>query len=44
MPTITTERTKQIQAILARRLPLREKIASVEENLRSLNRSLETLT
>ena len=38
MQTITTERTRQIQAIIARRLPLREKIATVETNLRSLDR------
>ena len=44
MPTITTERTRQIQAIVAQRLPLREKIATVEHNLRSLARSLETLS
>ena len=52
MPTITTERTKQIQAIVAQRLPLREKIASVEQNLRSeampsglsLAHSLDTLS
>ncbi|MDJ0568736.1 MAG: hypothetical protein QNJ53_06780 [Pleurocapsa sp. MO_192.B19] len=43
MQIATTERTKQIQAILERRLPLREKIATVEGNLRSLSRSLETL-
>jgi hypothetical protein len=36
MQITTTERTKQIQAILARRLPLREKIAAVEGNLRLL--------
>ncbi|WP_319421713.1 hypothetical protein [Pleurocapsa sp. FMAR1] len=44
MQIATTERTKQIQAILNRRLPLREKIATVEANLRSLSRSLETLS
>ena len=32
MQTITTERTRQIQAIIAQRLPLREKIATVENN------------
>jgi hypothetical protein len=44
MQTMTTERTRQIQAIIAQRFPLREKIAAVEENLRALSRSLETLT
>ena len=44
MQITTAERTKQIQAILARRLPLREKIAAVEGNLRSLSHSLETLS
>ena len=44
MQTIITERTKQIQAIVAQRLPLREKIATVEQNLRSLSLSLETLS
>ena len=44
MQTITTERTRQIQAIIAQRLPLREKIATVENNLRSLDSSLKTLT
>ncbi|MEM8722605.1 MAG: hypothetical protein AAGE84_25505 [Cyanobacteria bacterium P01_G01_bin.39] len=44
MHTTTTERTKQIQAILTRRLPLREKIAAVEANLRSLSDSLATLS
>lgn len=44
MQTVTTERTKQIKAIITQRLPLREKIATVEQNLRSLDRSLETLT
>ena len=44
MQTITTERTRQIQAIITQRLPLREKIATVEQNLRSLSHSLETLT
>ena len=43
MQTITTERTRQIQAIIAKRLPLKEKIAAVENNLRSLSHSLETL-
>ncbi len=43
MQITTAERTKQIQAILDQRLPLREKIATVEGNLRSLSRSLETL-
>jgi hypothetical protein len=41
MQTITTERTRQIQAIIAQRLPLRKKIAIIEENLRSLSRSLD---
>lgn len=44
MQIATTQRTKQIQEILNQRLPLREKIATVEVNLRSLNRCLETLT
>ena len=44
MQITTTQRTKQIQAILERRLPLREKIAAVEGNLRSLSYSLEALS
>ena len=44
MQITTTQRTKQIQAILERRLPLREKIAVVESNLRSLSYSLKTLS
>ena len=44
MQIVTTDRAKQIQEILSRRLPLREKIATVEGNLRSLSRSLETLS
>ena len=44
MMQITTKRTRQIQAILDRRLPLREKIAAVEGNLRSLSHSLATLS
>ncbi len=44
MQIATPARTKQIQAILTRRLPLREKIASVEAKVRLLARSLETLS
>ena len=44
MQITTTQRTKQIQAIIEQRLPLREKIAAVESNLRSLSYSLETLS
>ena len=44
MQITTTQRTKQIQAIIERRLPLREKVAAVESNLRSLSYSLETLS
>ncbi|MGL5942545.1 MAG: hypothetical protein ACRC2S_19640 [Waterburya sp.] len=44
MQIATTARTRQIQAILNQRLPLREKIASLEGNLRSLSRFLETLS
>ena len=44
MQAVTTERTKQIRAIIAQRLPLREKIAIVEQNLRSLARLLQTLS
>ena len=40
---ITTKRTQQIQAILNRRLPLREKIAAVEGNLQLLSQTLQTL-
>lgn len=43
MQIATLERTRRIQAILTRRHPLREKIASVEENLRSLTHCLSTL-
>ncbi|MGF1589649.1 MAG: hypothetical protein ACFCU7_10460 [Pleurocapsa sp.] len=43
MQFATLERTKRIQAILSCRLPLREKIASVEANLRSLAHCLSTL-
>ncbi|WP_036484412.1 hypothetical protein [Myxosarcina sp. GI1] len=41
---VTTDRTKQIQEILARRQPLKEKITAVGDNLRSLVISLDTLT
>ncbi len=44
MQIATTKRTRQIQAIIARRLPLRAKITVIEENLRSLSRSLATLS
>lgn len=43
MQIATTLRTRKIQEIVTQRLPLREKIATVEDNLRSLANFLDNL-